>query len=59
MRSQRVRHYGVTSLSLFTFMRWRRKWQPTTVFLPGESQGGAWWAAIYGVTQESDMTEAT
>ena len=28
-----------TSLSLFTFMLWRRKWQPTPVFLPGESQG--------------------
>ena len=29
-----------------------RKWQPTPVFLPGESQGwGAWWAAIYGVAQ--------
>ena len=28
-----------TSLSLFTFMHWRRKWQPTLVFLPGESQG--------------------
>ena len=25
--------------SLFPFMRWRRKWQPTPVFLPGESQG--------------------
>ena len=23
----------------FTFMCWRRKWQPTPVFLPGESQG--------------------
>ena len=33
-------------------MHWRRKWQPTPVFLPGESQGReAWWAAIYGVTQ--------
>ena len=33
-------------------MHWRRKWQPTPVFLPGESQGrGAWWAAIYGVAQ--------
>ena len=33
-------------------MRWRRKWQPTPVFLPGESQGrGAWWAALYGITQ--------
>ena len=90
----------VTSLSLFTFTHWRRKWQPTPVFLPGESQGrgslvgcrlwgrtesdtterlhfhfslscigggngnplqcsclenpmdrGAWWAAVYGVTQ--------
>ena len=27
------------SLSLFTFMHWRRRWQPTSVFLPGESQG--------------------
>ena len=26
------------SLSLFTFMHWRGKWQPTPVFLPGESQ---------------------
>jgi len=28
-----------TRLSDFTFMHWRRKWQPTPVFLPGESQG--------------------
>jgi len=34
-----VGHNSVTSLSLFTFMHWRRKWQPTPVFLPGESQG--------------------
>ena len=40
-----------TRLSEFTFMHWRRKWQPTSEFLPGESQGGgAWWAAVYGVT---------
>ena len=33
-------------------MHWRRKWQPTPVFLPGESQGWeAWWAAVYGVAQ--------
>ena len=33
-------------------MHWRRKWQPTPVFFPGESQGrGAWWAAVYGVAQ--------
>ena len=39
MGSLRVRHDWVTSLSLFTFMHWRRKWHPTPVFLPGESQG--------------------
>ena len=39
MGSRRVRYDWVTSLSLFTFMHWRRKWQPTPVFLPGESQG--------------------
>ena len=37
--SQRVGHDWVTSLSLFIFMHWRRKWQPTPIFLPGESQG--------------------
>ena len=52
MGSQRVRHDWATSLSLFTFMHWRRKWQPTPVFLPGESrERRAWWAAVYGVTQ--------
>ena len=52
MGSRRVGHNWVTSLSLFTFMRWRRKWQPTPVFLPWESHdGGAWWAAVYGVAQ--------
>ena len=39
MGSGRVGHNRATSLSLFTFMLWRRKWQPTPVFLPGESQG--------------------
>ena len=39
MGLRRVGHDGMTWLSLFTFMRWRRKWQPTPVFLPGESQG--------------------
>ena len=39
MGSLRVGHDWATSLSLFTFMWWRRKWQPTPVFLPGESQG--------------------
>ena len=39
MGSRRVRHYWETSLSLFTFLHWRRRWQRTPVFLPGESQG--------------------
>ena len=39
MGSLRVGHDWATSLSLFTFMHWRRKWQPTPVFLPGDSQG--------------------
>ena len=37
--SRRVGHDWATSLSLFTFTHWRRIWQPTPVFLPGESQG--------------------
>ena len=39
MGSRRVGHDWATSLSLFTFLHWRRKWQPTPVFLSGESQG--------------------
>ena len=61
MGSLRVRHDWAPSLSLFTFMHWRRTRQPTLVFLPGESQGrGAWWAAccLWGNT-ESDTTEVT
>jgi len=60
MGSLRVGHDWVTSLSLFTFMHWRRKWQPTPVFLPGESQG---WRSLVGChlwgRTESDTTEAT
>ena len=60
MGSLRVGHDSVTSLSLFTFMLCRRKWQPTPVFLPGESQGP--WSLVgcrlWGHT-ESDTTEAT
>ena len=44
----------------FTFMHWRRKWQPTPVFLPGESQG---WGSLVGCHlwghTESDTTEVT
>ena len=56
--------YGVaksqTRLSDFTFTHWRRKWQPTPVLLPGESQG---WRSLVGCRlwgrTESDMTDAT
>ena len=52
MGSLGVGHNWAPSLSLFTFMRWRRKWQPTPVFLPREFQGrGAWWAAVSRVAQ--------
>ena len=49
-----------TQLSDFTFMHWRRKWQPTPVFLPGESQGQGSLVGcrLWGLT-ESDTTEAT
>ena len=60
MGSRRVGHDWVTSLSLSPFMHWRRKWQPTPVFLPGESQG---WRSLVGCSPwgrtESDTTEAT
>ena len=56
----RVRHDWVTSLSLSTFTHWRRKWQPTPVFLPGESHGqrSLVGCSPWGHT-ESDTTEAT
>ena len=60
MGSLRVGHDWVTSLSLFTFMHWRRKWQPTAVFLPGESQGrGSLMGCRPLGRTESDTTEAT
>ena len=60
MGSLGVRHELATSLSLFTFLHWKRKWQPTPVFLPGESQGRGSLAGcrLWGRT-ESDTTEAT
>ena len=60
MGSLRVRHDWGTSLSFFTFIHWRMKWQPTPTFLPGESQGR--WSLVgcrlWSCT-ESDTTEAT
>ena len=60
MGSLEVGHDWVTSLPLFTFMHWRRQWQPTPVFLPGESQGqgNLVGCRLWGHT-ESDTTEAT
>ena len=60
MGSRRVEHDWATSLPLFIVMHWRRKWQPTTVFLPEESYG---WQSLVGCRlwgrTESDPTEAT
>ena len=60
MGSPRVGHDWATSLSLFTCLHWRRKWQPTPVFLPGESQGRGSLVGycLWGHT-ESNTTEAT
>ena len=49
----RVGNAWATSLSLFTFMHWRRKWQPTPVFLPGESQG---WGSLVGCVVAQSWT---
>ena len=60
MGSLRVGHDWATTLLLCIFMRWRRKWQPTPVFLPGESQG---WGSLVGCRlwgrTQSDTTEVT
>ena len=58
-RLLRIGHNWATSLSLFIFMHWRRKWKPTPVFLPGESQGQGSLVGchLWGHT-ESDTTEA-
>ena len=52
---KKQRHYFVDKVTVFPVVMYgcgRRTWQPTPVFLPGESQGrGPWWAAISGVAQ--------
>ena len=35
------------SINHLYYMFWRRKWQPTPVFLPGECHG-AWRATVHG-----------
>ena len=58
--SLRAGHEWATSLSLFILIHWRRKWQPTPVFFPGESQGRGSLVGwhLWGRT-ESDTTEET
>ena len=50
--SRRVGHDWATSLSLVTFMHWRRKWHPLQCScLENPRGGGAWWASVYSVAQ--------
>ena len=60
MGSLRVGQDWAISLSLSTFTHWRRKWQPTPVFLPGEYHGrrSLVGCSPWGRT-ELDTTEAT
>ena len=50
--------FGIYQCSLFTSMHWRRKWQPTPVFFPGESQGRGcvvgW--CLWGRTSQTQLT---
>ena len=59
-RLQSMGSLSQTRLSDFTFTHWRRKWQPTPVFVPGESHGRS---SLVGCSPwgrtESDTTEAT
>ena len=51
---------GLTFLYLFMLIWWRRKWQPTPVFLPGESWGQRSLVGCHAWSHtESDTTEAT
>src|SRR5574341_718983 len=66
MGSLRVGHDRAASLSLFTFMHWRRKWQPTPVSLPGESHGqrslvgcSPWGRKELGTTEQLTHTHIT
>ena len=60
MGSLGVGHDWGTSLSIFTLLHWRRKWQPISVFLPGGSQGrGSLVGCRLWVHTESDTNEAT
>ena len=59
-----MEYFGMSHLpdgsAAMDFMYWGRKWQPTPVFLPGESQGrgSLMGCRLWGRT-ESDTTEVT
>ena len=58
MGSLKVGHGWAILFSLFTFMHWRRKWQPTPVFLPGESRGWGSLVEVYGVWHASVVSDS-
>ena len=52
MGSLRVRHDWATSLPLFTFMHWRKEWQPLQCScLENPRDARAWWVSSYRVAQ--------
>ena len=54
--------FWLTSLCIIgsSFIHWKRKWQPTPVFLPGESQGRGGPCGLPSLDRtESDTTEVT
>ena len=53
-RNYIAHHSGLAEQQIRASSRsiWRRQWHPTPVLLPGKSMdGGAWWAAVHGVTK--------
>ena len=52
--------YSSAEICVSSSSQWRRKWQPTPVFLPGDSQGqrSLVGCPLWGCT-ELDTTEAT
>ena len=57
MGSLRVGHNWATSLSLFTFMHWRRKWQPAPAFCLENPRGREAWRAVQSMSSQQDVTE--
>ena len=55
-----VTEFKINFCAVLSCYNWRRKWQPTAVFLPGESQrrGSLVGCRLWG-HRESDTTEVT